>query len=170
RTPRRATARRSGPRRRRPPGARPRPTGGRRPTGPDRDRSLTRRGRRGMALAVRPGGDVELLQIVGLRAVLHRSAVDPLRGELGTAAELEALERERDHVVGLADDRHGITSLLDRLDALSEHPPQGDDADVALGDVLAGAVGDRALGDPRHDVLALDVVDDVVAVGVAPLV
>lgn len=51
-----------------------------------------------------------------------------------------------------------------------EHPPEHAHPDVRFADVLGGAVGYPALADPGHDVLALDVIDDVVPLVVQPLV
>ena len=88
--------------------------------------------------------------------------------KLSNAPELRALQRQLDHVVGLPHHRDGVAPRLHRLDRLAEHAAAGQHPDVAAGDVLGGAVGDAALGHPGHDVLTLDVIDDVVAVVVEP--
>src|SRR4051812_12481777 len=101
------------------------------------------------------------------RAVAHRAAVDPLVDEGGAGAELVLLAGQVDDLVPLADHARRVLAVLDRRHGLLEHLPEHRDALVRAPEVLLGAVGDRALRDPRHHVLALDVVGDELTVLVA---
>ena len=119
-------------------------------------------------LARRGGVAVQRQQLLADRAVAHRSTVDPLVGERGAGTELVLL-------AGQVDD-----SRASRARRPSGSSPSSTAAMASLNILRSiatpwserprcscGAVGDRALRHPRHDVLALDVVGDERAVLVA---
>jgi len=90
-----------------------------------------------------------------------KSHVDEVEGELRAGVELVLLAGQVDPLVGLADGAQRVLAVLD-LDHLGlEHPAQHRDAYVGATEVFDGAIGDRTLGDPGHDVLALDVIGAV---------
>ncbi len=68
----------------------------------------------------------------------------------------------------LADRAQRILAVGDALHVLLEHLAQHGDTRVGATEVLLSPVGHRALADPGHDVLALDVVGDEAALIVAP--
>ena len=64
----------------------------------------------------------------------------------------------------IAEGEHRIDAFLDLLDLAAQHAAEQRDAVVRGAEIFLGAVGDGALRDPRHHVLGVDVVQDVVAV------
>src|SRR5215208_4196837 len=113
---------------------------------------------------------VEAQQVLELGGVAGEAEVHPLEGEVGPGAELVLLTWQVDAVVRgrVADHGDRVAAGGHRGQLLLELLAEHGDAEVGLAQVLDRPVGDRALGDPGHDVLALDVVDDVVALLVAP--
>src|SRR5437870_9086222 len=112
---------------------------------------------------------VELPQAIDLRAVAgaRRGEEFPLKG--CTAAKLVALDGQIDiaRCICVTHNAERIFAALDLFNVFEDDLTQQDDPGVALAQVLLGAVRSASLGYPGHDVLTLDVIDDVLAALVA---
>src|SRR6185437_3742464 len=91
----------------------------------------------------------------------ERGPLDELDGEGPARVELVLLARQVDPVAEVPVYPERVLAARNARHLLLEHPPQHRHAHVRTPQVLHGPVGDRALGDPRHHVLALDVVHPV---------
>src|SRR5438067_695640 len=79
---------------------------------------------------------------------------------------VEAVRGEGDDLVlgGIADERYRITALLDNGDLLVQQLAEHDDAAIAGAEQLLAAVQHRSLCLPGHAVLAVEIVEAVIAV------
>src|SRR6266508_2487227 len=79
------------------------------------------------------------------------------RVTLEEAVTADDRQAHTDVFLGIADHRPGLTAAGHELGLLQDRLAHHDDAAVALAQVLLSPVGDRALSDPRDEVLIHDV-------------
>ena len=111
--------------------------------------------RTGAALPARDAYSGNIATIRSIRGFVALVAVVDHPCPVPVGGVVDLLLRHQDALVlgRVPEDVHGIAPVPDRGHRLVQHPAQLDHPDVRLAEALAGAVGDRGLRDPRHEVL-----------------